>query len=304
MLILDVKRLSYFLLSLLISFIFVSCEKADLGGKGGNGGEDVVNVKFRVSKFEQITFDEGASFSRAANDIKKVCTRISFAIYKTDGNVYEIKNQQTDDSGFGTLNISLPKGAYKVIVIAHCGFGVPAFEAEDKVKFKDNKVTDTFYCSQDITVAEDVSYSLELKRAVSKFRLVVDDSIPSEVTTMKFYYTGGSSTFSPINGCGCVKSRQTEYRPVTSDMHGKGCQFEVFTFPHGDEDELNVTVTAQDASGNTVCEKEFNAVPIKRNMITQFKGRFFTKGDNPSGDDNITFSLIFDGNWSDIDHSY
>lgn len=304
MLMLNMKRLSYFLLSLLISLIFVSCEKADLGGQGGNGGEDMVNVKFRVSKFEQVTFDEDASFSRATTDIKDVCTRISFVIYKTDGNVYEVKNQQTDDSGFGTLDIALPKGDYKIIVIAHSGLGAPAFEAEDKVKFKDNKVTDTFYCCQDITVTEGASYSLELKRAVSKFRLVVDDSIPSEVTTMKFYYTGGSSTFSPINGFGCVKSRQTEYRSVTSDMHGKGCQFEVFTFPHGDEDELNVTVTAQDASGKTVCEKEFDAVPIKRNMITQFKGRFFTEGNNPSGDNNITFSLIFDGNWSNVDHSY
>lgn len=80
-------------------------------------------------------------------------------------------------------------------------------------------------------VTKDSSYNLELKRAVSKFRLIVDDSIPSDVVQMKFYYTGGSSTFNPVSGYGCINSRQTEFRVVTSEMHGKGCQFEVFTFP-------------------------------------------------------------------------
>jgi len=301
------KRLNCFLaLSLLISFILVSCEKADLGEKGDKGGkvENGVNIKICISKFEQIPFDESASLSRATTDIKNICTRISFAIYKADGSVYEVKNQQVDDPGFGTLSISIPEGTYRIIVIAHCGLGVPTFEAGDKVKFKDNKVTDTFYCCQDIMVTKDSSYNLELKRAVSKFRLIVDDSIPSDVVQMKFYYTGGSSTFNPVSGYGCINSRQTESRVVTSEMHGKGCQFEVFTFPHGEGDELKVTVTAQDASGNPVCEKEFDTVPIKRNVITQYKGRFFTAGDNPSGGDNITFNLIFDGDWSDIDHSY
>lgn len=184
------KRLIYFVLPLLLSFLTASCEKADLG-KSGEDGKEVENgvkVKFCVTKFEQIPFDEKSMPSRATSDIKDICTRISFAIYKADGDVYDVKNQQADDSGFGTLSISLPEGDYRLIVIAHCGLGVSTFEAEDKVKFKDNKVTDTFYCCQDFTVTKGASYNLELKRAVSKFRLVIDDSIPSNVSKMKFYY--------------------------------------------------------------------------------------------------------------------
>jgi hypothetical protein len=306
---LKMKRLIYFVLPLLLSFLTASCEKADLG-KSGEDGKEVENgvkVKFCVTKFEQIPFDEKSMPSRVTSDIKDICTRISFAIYKADGDVYDVKNQQADDSGFGTLSISLPEGDYRLIVIAHCGLGVSTFEAEDKVKFKDNKVTDTFYCCQDFTVTKGASYNLELKRAVSKFRLVIDDSIPSNVSKMKFYYTGGSSTFDPESGYGCVNSRQTEYREVTSKMHGKGNQFEVFTFPHEEEDKLKVTVTAQDAAGNAVCEKVFEDVPIKRNVISQYKGRFFSQGGgvNPGGDDGgITFTLIFNGDWTNIDHSY
>ena len=45
------------------------------------------------------------------------------------------------------------------------------------------------------------------------FRLVLtDEEIPATVAKLKFYYTGGSSTFSPRDGYGCVNSKQTEVR--------------------------------------------------------------------------------------------
>lgn len=47
--------------------------------------------------------------------LRTFCTRISFAIYKADGSVYEVKNQQVDDPGFGTLSISIPEGTYRLL---------------------------------------------------------------------------------------------------------------------------------------------------------------------------------------------
>ncbi len=47
------------------------------------------------------------------------------------------------------------------------------------------------------------SYDLTLTRAVAMFRLVLtDEEIPSNVAKLKFYYVGGSSTFSPKDGYG------------------------------------------------------------------------------------------------------
>ena len=73
-------------------------------------------------------------------------------------------------------------------------------------------MTDTFYYYGDLVVTSEVqSYDLTLTRAVAMFRMVLtDDEIPSTVTKFKFYYTGGSSTFSPSAGYGCVNSKQKE----------------------------------------------------------------------------------------------
>lgn len=293
---------------MLTSLLLVSCEKVNLGEPGDRpevkGG---VKVRFSIANLTQVPFDGEAKASGSEGGLTAACTRISFAIYQADGTVYDARHQQSADPGFGTLTTSLPAGSYRVIVLAHSGLGVPAFEAWDKVKFKDNKVSDTFYCVKDIQVAEGGSYEFELKRAVSEFRLVVGDAIPRSVTRMKFYYTGGSSTFNPLSGFGCVNSRQTEYREVAADMHGAGSRFEVFTFPHAAEDQLKITVTALNADNETVVEHVFTAVPIKRNVITQYSGSFF--GGTPSGDQgggggDVTFMLSFDTSWTTITHSY
>ena len=122
-------------------------------------------------------------------------------------------------------------------------------------------MTDTFYYYGDLVVTSEVqSYDLTLTRAVAMFRMVLtDDEIPSTVTKFKFYYTGGSSTFSPSAGYGCVNSKQTEIRTVADGV----TTFDIFTLPHTEEDVLTkLTVTALDANDNTVKERVFENVPV------------------------------------------
>ena len=38
---------------------------------------------------------------------------------------------------------------------------------------------------------------------------------------------------------------------------------------------VTVTVTAQNADNNTVMQRKFTGIPVKRNMITEFSGSFF-----------------------------
>lgn len=296
------------LLIILVAFVggllsFSSCEKADLSEYTDKptdipGG---VTVKFKVSKFEQLPFDEAGTRATAA--VKDVCSRISYVFYTSDGTQQKIAHQKTTDSDFGTLSITLPQDSYRLVVIAHNGAGNPTFTSAEKISFPSNKVTDTFYCCEDIEVAEGKEYNLELKRAVAKFRLVIEDAMPTNVSQMKFYYTGGSSTFDAVSGYGCVKSRQTELRDVTADMTGKSTQFEVYSFPHAEEDALKMVVSALDASKNTIKERTFEDVPIQRNVVTQYRGSFF--GTSSGGDDDdISIDLIVDDSWTEIDHCY
>ena len=164
--------------------------------------------------------------------------------------------------------------------------------------FPNNKVTDTFYYYGDLVVTSEVqSYDLTLTRAVAMFRLVLtDDEIPSSVTKFKFYYTGGSSTFSPSAGYGCVNSKQTEIRTVAPGM----TTFDIFTLPHTEDDILTkLTVTALDANDNTVKERIFENIPVTRNQITRYTGNFFGSGGSGQTSDG-TFRLTADPDWDSV----
>lgn len=289
-------------LFLLAACVCSSCEKANLGDDGDEPEpENGVRIELRISRFEQVAFDGAQAKSRAATEVSELCSRLTFAIFDAGGSRVKSVSQTSTDKSFGTFGVSLPQGSYRVVVIAHSGNGSVSVTDPEKIKFPDNKVTDTFYCCEDIEVTDAKSYALELRRAVAMFRLVITDDVPASVKRFKFYYTGGSSTLNAVTGRGCVDSRQTEYREVTAEMAGKPCQLDVFTFPHADEGELKMTVTALDAAGTTVAEKLFEAVPVQLGWISKYSGAFFN-GTTQTGD--ITFTLSADGNWQEITHSY
>ena len=140
------------------------------------------------------------------------------------------------------------------------------------------------------------SYDLTLTRAVAMFRLVLTDAdFPANVSKLKFYYLGGSSTFSPKAGYGCVNSKQTELRPVAADSI-----YEIFTMPHTEDDVITkLTITALDADDNALKERTFQNIPITRNQVTRYTGSFFGSGgggDTGSGD----FRMTADPDWAAI----
>ena len=205
--------------------------------------------------------------------------------------------QKEGDASFGTVALTLAAGTYQLVVIAHNAEGSATITSTEKVTFPNNKVTDTFYYYGDLVVTSEVqSYDLTLSRAVAMFRMVLtDEEIPSTVTKFKFYYTGGSSTFSPSAGYGCVNSKQTEIRTVADDG-----TYEIFTLPHTEEDVLTkLTVTALDANDNTVKERVFENVPVTRNQITRYTGSFFGNGGSGQTSDG-TFRLTADPDWDSV----
>jgi hypothetical protein len=134
------------------------------------------------------------------------------------------------------------------------------------------------------------------------FRLNVEDVIPDQVKQMKFYYTGGSSTFNAKTGYGCVNSKQTELRDVNEVVRSAdpAC-FEVYTFPHAESGELKMTVSALNASNEVIVEKVFEKVPVTINQITQYAGHFFSSSPD---DGTIEFVLHTDSSWQQIERNY
>ena len=274
---------------LALTLLLAACEKPVID-------EDLVatkdaNVILHFKQFEQ------EAFTRAATDITELCSRLNIALFDAEGTKVKTVAQKEGDSSYGTVALTLTAGTYRLVVIAHNCDGSATITSTEKVTFPNNKVTDTFYYYGDLVVTDaKQSYDLTLTRAVAMFRLVLtDESVPSNVAKLKFYYIGGSSTFSPKDGYGCVNSKQTEIRSVSSDG-----VYEIFTLPHTEDDVLTkLTVTALDANDNTVKERTFENVPITRNQVTRYTGSFFGSGGGGSTSDG-TLRLTADPDWDSV----
>lgn len=275
---------------IVLALLVAACEKPILDEEMVMKKE--ANVILHMTQFEQT------AFTRAATDITELCTRLNVAIFDADGTKVKTVVQKDTDSDFGTVALTLAAGTYRLVVIAHNGEGSATITSEEKVTFTSNKVTDTFYYYSDYIVTDSQqSYDLVLARTVAMFRLMLnDEEIPSNVARLKFYYTGGSSTFSPSAGYGCVNSKQTEYRTVASGL----TVFDIYTLQHTENDVLTkLTVTALDANDNTVKERVFENVPITRNQITRYTGSFFGSGGSGQ-QSNGTFRMTANPDWDSI----
>ena len=291
----------YFFITLCFGILIAACEKLIIEEATEEAVLNEANVVLRFTQYEQETFSVGsgsAAATRATTDVTELCSRLNIAIFDGDGTKVKTLAQKEGDASYGTVALSLAAGTYQLVVMAHNCDGSTTITSAEKVTFPNNKVTDTFYYYGDLVVgSEKQTYDLTLTRAVAMFRLVLtDESIPENVAKFKFYYLGGSSTFSPSAGYGIVNSKQTEIRTVATDG-----VYEIYTLPHTEEDVLTkLTVTALDANDNTIKERVFENVPVIRNQVTRYTGSFFGNsgggGETGSGD----FRLTADPEWDAV----
>ena len=258
----------------LAAFVAVAgCEKGF--DPSSDDSAEGCKVVFRMDQFEMVPFSQGGTLSRGTAKAEEFCTRINLAVYNADGKVKSV-NQAAGDTGFGTAEVTLPPGEYRVAVVAHSGAGNATMTTPEKVTFPSNKVTDTFYFYGGIDVKADAVHDIGLKRAVAMFRMEAKDGVPANVSQMEFKYTGGSSTLDATTGLGCVNSRQTETRAAGSGT------FDIYTFPHAAEGKLKITATAKDAAGAALHERVFEDVPVKTGQITLYEGDFFKQAGSSS----------------------
>lgn len=291
-------------LLIMLVFVFSSCEKIELPMAGDNNdydGEDGVDIAFTVSNIEQVAFDDATPNTRASYAITDMCSRITFAFFNDGGKVKQI-SQKASDADFGHVQVSLPAGEYEYVVLAHNGSANPTVSSLQEISFGNNgKLADTFYYYGTLDATESGTVNLSLKRAVAMVRFIVTDAVPAEVEQMKFSYTGGSSTFNAVTGFGCKNSRQGELFDVTNTAHNGQSQYDLYTFPHADEGDLKLTVTALMGNGDEYKEGVFENIPVKINQITKFTGEFFKDTQKPG---EAMFSMVTADEWMETEVSY
>jgi len=289
---------------IMLAIGFTSCEKVELPTVDNNDSqqEDGVNIRFTISQIEQVAFDNGPTKTRMSTALTDLCSRITFAFFKDTEKTKQV-SQKADDEGFGSVQVSLPAGTYKFVVLAHKGKDNPTVTSPEEITFGNNgKLADTFYYYGELDATESKDVSLTLKRAVAMVRFITTDAVPADVSKMQFNYTGGSSSLNAVTGLGCKNSKQEETFTVDEKAHSEQSQYEIYTFPHEAEGKLKLTVKAVMANDNTYKEEVFEEIPVKINQITKYTGAFFKNTQKP-GESKLSIQ-ISDTEWTETEVTY
>ena len=257
-----------FLLLMLVATL-TSCEKFALDDSGTNSHDANANVIIHASVAKN---NSTGTRSGEGNEeiegkpLEDYCSRLSIAIFDGEEKVKTL-NLKAED-GYEDIGINLDAGKYRMVAIGHNGSGNCTISSPEKVKFYKNKMTDTFfyYGTFNVIDGEDTDDYILLNRAVAQFKVhITDATIPAEAHSIKFYYTGGSSTLDAVTGYGCVKSRQTENFKL---QEGKR-DYSVYTFPREENKGLKMTINILDADAQSIKEYSKEGVPVKCSNITQ-----------------------------------
>lgn len=311
------KKTYVWLASLLLMLVatLTSCEKFALDDSGTNSHDANANVIIHASVAKNNSTgtrsgeedfedeEDGDEDGSEEGDeeiegkpLEDYCSRLSIAIFDGEEKVKTL-NLKAED-GYEDIGINLDAGKYRMVAIGHNGSGNCTISSPEKVKFYKNKMTDTFfyYGTFNVIDGEDTDDYILLNRAVAQFKVhITDATIPAEAHSIKFYYTGGSSTLDAVTGYGCVQSRQTESFKL---QEGKR-DYSVYTFPREENKGLKMTINILDADAQSIKEYSKEVVPVKRNNITQtnisIKDHTISdpdqKEDGDSGKGNLGFTV-------------
>ena len=275
----------------LFFFVFVlvtlvaSCEKLDasLPSKGG----------------KNLTLSFSADAATRATPAE-CFTKLHLMLFDQYGSkaFTQAKTQNAGDENFGTFSIAVGEGTYTVVAVGHSSPVAASIKSLQQVTFTASdgrKLTDTFcYCGQVVVGSEPQRYDLTMSRVCAMLRFVFTDSdVPANSVRWQFSYTGGSANFNPSSSEGCTKSTQSEVRNATEPL-------QVYTFPYLAADgSLKVTVSALDAAGVVLRQRVFENIPVTRNRITTYTGKFFEEGDGQITQSGLGFTV--NDQWSGED---
>lgn len=293
--------------SLICLIMLSSCQKAVINDfeESSENVEGTTKVTFNIKQFEQVPFNKAKA--TRATDIKDVCSKITIAAY-SGTEMVKSTSQKSTESNFGQLSLALDEGTYQVVIVGNKSGNTTTMTNIGQIKFTGG-LSDTFFWSQEINVEDDNEQTVDvnMERNIAMIRFLTTDSVPENITSLKFSCKGGSSSFNGYTGIGYEKSTsQTITISIDNSMKGKPGTFEIFTFPkeEGQSTLKSIDITGLDASKNPVFTHKFENVPICRNQITIYKGKLFSgKNEEPGANSKFTITTG-DTEWNTFEKDF
>lgn len=239
-----------------------------------------VNQKSRVRiDVRTFQFDIEDEPMRTARSISDAATRLSFAVFDSEGAlVGSAIHQNSSADDFGTVELELYPGNYRMVAVAHNADEDAAITSTTSVTLPGTTFTDTFSKVQDLTVEpdEDCSFTMQLPRATSAFILRITDTPPTNLKEIKVIvnnlgYEPTSLKINPDTQLAENTWKQTRIIPVANLSNEEPIYF----IKLYKATTVNIVATAYATDGSEIISHTINNVSLTPNQKTIATGHFF-----------------------------
>ncbi|MBR6601910.1 MAG: FimB/Mfa2 family fimbrial subunit [Bacteroidaceae bacterium] len=241
--------------------------------------EEPVEQKSRVLVDVRPFHLAAEDFGAATRTADAPATRLSFAVFDKEGNLVEsVMSLESADGSFGTVEMELYPGSYKMVAVAHSGDSDADVQSTTSVILPGSTFTDTFAKVQDLTVnsGEDCSLGMTLPRVTSAFVLRLTDTPPANVKEIQVIVNTsglepGSLDLNPTSGLVSNLWKQICTIPV-ADLSKDVPIYYIGMYP---VTAVNVEATAIATDDTEIISHTINNVPLAPNQRTIATGTFF-----------------------------
>lgn len=276
-------------LTLLVSLTLMqSCSKVVVVERD----EPKSHVQVTVSPFSLTMEDMGTA---TRNDLSNSATRISFAVYDSEGSlVDEVIHQVSSASDFGKVEMELSPGTYSMVAVAHSGTENAVINSASSVTLPGNTFTDTFsdVAELEVELGEDYDITMNLPRSTSAFMFRITDAPPADAKEIKVMvnFTGLEPTSLNINPDTRLAQntwKQTRVIPIADISE------DVLVYFIGMNNPTTVTVkaAAYDTEDNEIISHTIPNVTMTTGQRSVATGNFFPP--------EVSTSFTVDSDWGE-----
>lgn len=206
---------------------------------------------------------------------------ITLAFYQGSTEVFKETQLKKTAISFGTFSLSLPIGAYKMVVLGYDFYSGDELilTSPTSAAFTSDHVRETFTYTEDVAISSTagVSLSATLNRVVAEVIIVSTDNKSADASTVRTTFSGGGKAFNPTTGLATADTGLSNTVGASLPVGSPTMSYND-VFLTSDEEEMDLTIEVLDAQGETVSQRTVSNVPLKRNRMTTLRGALYTSG--------------------------
>jgi hypothetical protein len=209
-----------------------------------------------------------------------------------DDDLVQMVHQSSDDDDFGEPELFLAYGAHHLYFVASRGVNPSVDDVDHVITW--TSVRDTFWGDYTLTVSESsaVDHDVELGRVVARLKVLLDDVIPSGLSsitvTPETWYYGldyiDGSMVQDENDVPVTVSVPSSYIGTSGTVY-----VSIFTISDATEWTTDFTVTARKSDNSVMGTVAVTNAPLKANRTTGYSGRLLSAPKS--------FGLTLDDGW-------